>query len=188
MGVGCAGLDAGEPREQLCDESCREGGRTPDQASRGRQTGAAVHARTVHCEGTQSGPTPEESRRHGGTSLATAPDGPTHRVSQTPERVGTSNALARSSSLDGERRGQVAVGIDLREQLIRLLFDGCDCVSACNPPQRRCSWSTIVSRALRAWRDRWSACRSSLPRRAGSWRCARRSPRSTGRRRRWTPS
>jgi len=57
-------------------------------------------------------------------------------------------AVARRRSLDGERRGEVAVGIDLREQLIGFLLDGSNRVSACNPAQRGCSWSTTVSSAL----------------------------------------
>jgi hypothetical protein len=39
---------------QVCDESRPEGGQAPDQANNGRQTGVAVHARTIHCEGTRN--------------------------------------------------------------------------------------------------------------------------------------
>ena len=80
---------AAAPREtarQVCDESRHEGGQAPDQANSGRQTGVAVHARTIHSQGTQT--RPDARRVTSGTddtSLATAPDGPTHRLSQTPD-------------------------------------------------------------------------------------------------------
>jgi hypothetical protein len=37
------------------------GGQAPDQASSGRQTGAAAHTRTDHSQGTQSGQSLDES-------------------------------------------------------------------------------------------------------------------------------
>ena len=52
--VRCAGLDAGKPRRQDCDESRQQGGQAPDQANSGRQTGAAVHTRTIHSQGTHN--------------------------------------------------------------------------------------------------------------------------------------
>ena len=39
--------------------------------------------------------------------------------------------------VDGERRREVAVGIDLREKVVGLLLDGLDRVGSCNPAQRR---------------------------------------------------
>ena len=38
-----------------------QGGQAPDQASSGRQTGAAARTRTDHSKGTQSGQSPDES-------------------------------------------------------------------------------------------------------------------------------
>ena len=45
-----------ETARQVCDESHPEGGQAPDQANSGRQAGVAVHARTIHSEGTQTRP------------------------------------------------------------------------------------------------------------------------------------
>ena len=43
----------------------REGGQAPDQASSGRQTGAAAHARTDHSEGTHEAAShPTSHTRH----------------------------------------------------------------------------------------------------------------------------
>ena len=62
------------------------GGQAPDQASSGRQTGAAAHAQTDHSEGTHHAAShPTSHTRHGDTSLATAPDRPTRRVLPSPE-------------------------------------------------------------------------------------------------------
>ena len=47
------------------------------------------------------------------------------------------SGVRRLGLVDRERRRQVAVGIDLREQLLGLLLDGCDGVGAGNPAQRR---------------------------------------------------
>ena len=44
----------------------REGGQAPDQASSGRQTGAAAHARTDHSQGTHKAAShPTSHTRHG---------------------------------------------------------------------------------------------------------------------------
>ena len=43
--------------------------------------------------------------------------------------------------VDRQRRGQLAVGVDLRKQVLGLRLDGLDRVSACNPPQR---WLLLV--------------------------------------------
>jgi hypothetical protein len=94
-----------ETARQVCDESSREGGQAPDQANSGRQTGAAVHTRTIHSQGTlEHGLTPEESRATRTTPrLATAPDGPTYRVSQTPE-LQASESPNRGAGLTGASR------------------------------------------------------------------------------------
>ena len=42
VGSGDAGLSAGKPQRQDCDESRPQGGQAPDQANSGRQTGAAL--------------------------------------------------------------------------------------------------------------------------------------------------
>jgi hypothetical protein len=52
----------------------------------------------------------------------------------TPERR---ERPSRSGLVDGERRRQVAVRIDLCEQFVRLLLDGGDRVGARSPAQRR---------------------------------------------------
>ena len=57
------------------------GGQAPNQASSGRQTGAAAHTRTDHSQGTHTAASRLTSHtRHGGTRLATASDRPTRRV------------------------------------------------------------------------------------------------------------
>src|SRR4051794_14019098 len=64
------------------------GGQAPDQASSGRQTGAAVHTRTIIRKARKKAASPLKSHtRHEGTRLATAPDRPTQRILQPPEEV-----------------------------------------------------------------------------------------------------
>jgi hypothetical protein len=41
-----------------------KGGQAPDQANSGRQTGAAVHTRTIHCEGTTTARHLMSHKRH----------------------------------------------------------------------------------------------------------------------------
>ena len=59
----------------------------------------------------------------------------------TSARIASCDGLPALTSglslVERERRRQVAVGIDLREQLVGLLLDGCNCISACNPMQGR---------------------------------------------------
>ena len=58
-----------------------QGGQAPDQASSGRQTGAAAHTQTDHSEGTHKAAGPLTSHtRHGSNRLATTPDRPPRRV------------------------------------------------------------------------------------------------------------
>ncbi len=64
-----------------------EGGQAPDQASSGRQTDAAAHTQTNHSQGTQRASHPKSHKQHGDTRLATAPDRPTQRVSQSLDAV-----------------------------------------------------------------------------------------------------
>jgi hypothetical protein len=59
VGSGGAGLSTGKPRRQDGNESRPHGGQAPDQASSGRQTGAAAHARTDRHA--RSGQSPEQS-------------------------------------------------------------------------------------------------------------------------------
>jgi len=52
----------------------REGGQAPDQASSGRQTGAAAHAQTDHSQGTQEAASPLTSHtRHGDNQAGNNP-------------------------------------------------------------------------------------------------------------------
>jgi hypothetical protein len=52
----------------------REGGQAPDQASSGRQTSAAAHARTDHSQGTQKAANPLTSHtRHGDNQAGNNP-------------------------------------------------------------------------------------------------------------------
>ena len=63
-----------------------QGGQAPDQANSGHQTGVAALTQTDHSEGTHKAAGPLTSHmRHDNTRLATAPDRPTRRVSQSPE-------------------------------------------------------------------------------------------------------
>ena len=65
----------------------QQGGQAPDQASSGRQTGAAALTQTDHSEGTHNGQFPRTSHmRHGNTRLAMAPDRPLAPVLPFPER------------------------------------------------------------------------------------------------------
>ena len=65
-----------------------QGGQAPDQASSGRQTGAAVPPRQIipKAHPTAAGHLTSH-KQHGDTRLASAPDGHSRRVSQTPERL-----------------------------------------------------------------------------------------------------
>jgi hypothetical protein len=64
----------------------RKGGQAPDQASSGRQTGAAVPPGRIIPKARNAASHPTSHKQHGDTRLATAPDRPTQRVSQSPER------------------------------------------------------------------------------------------------------
>ena len=62
-----AGLDARKPQRQGCDESRSQGGQAPNQASSGRQTGAAVQAGQFIAKARKHGQHPDETqptRRH----------------------------------------------------------------------------------------------------------------------------
>jgi hypothetical protein len=62
------------------------GGQAPDQASSGRQTGAAAPLGRFIRKARKAASHPTSHKRHGDTRLATASDRPTCRVSQKPER------------------------------------------------------------------------------------------------------
>jgi hypothetical protein len=64
-----------------------QGGQAPDQANSGHQTGVAALTQTDHSEGTpKQRPIPRRvTCSTTNTRLATAPDRPTRRVSQSPE-------------------------------------------------------------------------------------------------------
>jgi hypothetical protein len=62
-----------------------EGGQAPDKASSGRQTGAAAPPGQIIPKARNAASHPTSHKQHGDTRLATAPDRPTPRVSQSPE-------------------------------------------------------------------------------------------------------
>jgi hypothetical protein len=62
-----------------------QGGQAPDQASSGRQTGAAVPPGQIIPKARNAASHPTSHKQHGHTRLATAPDRPTRRVSQSPD-------------------------------------------------------------------------------------------------------
>jgi hypothetical protein len=62
-----------------------QGGQAPDQASSGRQTGAAVPPGQIIRKARNAASHPTSHKQHGDTRLATAPDRPTQRVSQSPD-------------------------------------------------------------------------------------------------------
>src|SRR5207302_8586456 len=62
-----------------------QGGQAPDQASSGRQTGAAAPLGRFIPKARKTASHPTSHKRHGDTRLATASDRPTYRVSQSPE-------------------------------------------------------------------------------------------------------
>jgi hypothetical protein len=64
-----------------------QGGQAPDQASSGRQTGAAVPLGQIIPKARNAASHLTSHKQHGDTNLATAPDRPTRRVSQSPEPV-----------------------------------------------------------------------------------------------------
>ena len=78
VGSGGAGLKRGKPRRQVGKESRPQGGQAPDQASSGRQTGAAAHRRTVHSKGTHKAAKPLTSHTPHGDNQ------PGWRPRQTP--------------------------------------------------------------------------------------------------------
>jgi len=86
VGSGGAGLMQRKPRQQDGNESRREAGHAPNQASSGRQTGGAAHTQKNHSQGTQQAASHLTSHtRHGATRLATIPDRPTPRVLPSPD-------------------------------------------------------------------------------------------------------
>ena len=64
-----------------------QGGQAPDQASSGRQTGAAVPPGQIIAKARNAASHPKSHKQHGDTRLATAPDRPTRQVSQSLECV-----------------------------------------------------------------------------------------------------
>src|SRR5438876_11540283 len=101
-----------------------EGGQAPDQASSGRQTGAAVPPGQIIPKARNAASHPTSHKQHGDTRLATAPDRPTDGVSQSLE-AGSGGGGARQDLLDDRRLG---IGVvlcvlpwSLRERALRLL-------------------------------------------------------------------
>src|SRR6266568_2013443 len=74
VGSSGAGLSARKPQRQDCKESRPQGGQAPDQASSGRQTGAAAHTQTNHSQGTHTAAShPTSHTRHGDNQAGNGP-------------------------------------------------------------------------------------------------------------------
>src|SRR5437764_2909054 len=88
------------PRRQDCDESRPSGGQAPDQASSGRQTGAAAHARTDHSQGTHKAAShPTSHTRHGDNQAGERPrqtPSPSLTVTQVSAGWGADVALVEA--------------------------------------------------------------------------------------------
>jgi hypothetical protein len=65
-----------------------QGGQAPDQASSGRQTGAAVPPGQIIPKAHEAASHQTSHKQHGDTRLASVPDGHPRRVSQSPEAEG----------------------------------------------------------------------------------------------------
>jgi hypothetical protein len=100
-----------------------QGGQAPDQASSGRQTGAAVPLGQIIPKARNAASHLTSHKQHGDTNLATAPDRPTRRVSQSPERgyCGAASIWARS----GSRTREAAARSSSAEMVNRPTGRGC---------------------------------------------------------------
>ena len=79
----------------------RESGQAPDQASSGRQTGAAAHTRTDHSQGTHTAASPLTSHtRHGDNQAGNGPRQTKRRVLPSREEL----PVAASTRRRGLRR------------------------------------------------------------------------------------
>ena len=76
-------------------------GQAPDQASSGRQTGAAVPLGQIIPKARNAASHLTSHKQHGDTNLATAPDRPTRRVSQSPECAVRTLGLPKALTPDG---------------------------------------------------------------------------------------
>jgi hypothetical protein len=74
------------------------GGQAPDQASSGRQTGAAVPPGQIIPKARNTAGPLTSHKQHGDTRLATAPDRPTRRVSQSLESPRAPSGFSRIAS------------------------------------------------------------------------------------------
>ena len=72
-----------------------QGGRAPDQASSGRQTGAAAPPGQIIPKARRAASHQTSHKQHGDTRLASVPDRHPRRVSQSPE-------IARESDMSAE--------------------------------------------------------------------------------------
>jgi hypothetical protein len=96
VGSGGAGLSTGKP-QQDSNESRQQGGQAPNQASSGRQAGAAAHARTDHSQGTHEAAShPKSHTRHGDNQ---AGNEPRRTNSSSLTDALTSRGLTRSAVL-----------------------------------------------------------------------------------------
>src|SRR6266487_2413083 len=97
-----------------------QGGQAPDQASSGRQTGAAVPPGQIIAKARNAASHPKSHKQHGDTRLATAPDRPTRQVSQSPdEPVATTAACAVVESVE-PANGDACARVRVRVRVARL--------------------------------------------------------------------
>ena len=86
------------------------GGQAPDQANSGRQTGAAVPPGQIIPKARNAASHPTSHKQHGDTNLATAPDRPTHRVSQSPDWFDESTTSPAVRERPGTADEQIVLG------------------------------------------------------------------------------
>src|SRR6266516_6425257 len=100
VGSGGAGLSTAKPRRQDGNESRQDGGQAPDQASSGRQTGAAAHARTVHSQGTHEAAShPTSHTRHDDNQAGDGPRQTDRPVLPSPEDDARSAVRGRGPTI-----------------------------------------------------------------------------------------
>src|SRR5207244_3070467 len=81
------------------NESRLEGGQAPDQASSGRQTGAAARTRTVHSQGTHTAAShPTSHTRHGDNQAGNCPR-QTNSASLTVPRRGQAKLYVQAARI-----------------------------------------------------------------------------------------
>ena len=114
-----------------------QGGQAPDQASSGRQTGAAAPPGQIIRKARKAASHPTSHKRHGDTRLATASDRPTYRVSQSPDHGGGTPHLC-----GGRDRADSRTGAPCRAKAVQLPRG-----SDHRLPQLRAAWAERVTPA-----------------------------------------